>query len=170
MATIRKVTNGNLYINGNNLVGKVEELTMPELTSKTAEIATLGMAGTTEYHSGFEKMEMTVKVSAYHEDLIGIIGDPNAKLNMILFGEYTDHTPTGTVSTPFNIQFIGSCKQIPMGVLKAHERVTVDLMFAVYSCELNANGASVLKYNAESNVYKVNGVDKLASFRNNLGL
>ncbi len=79
MATVRKVTNGNLYLDGGSLVGKVQEATLMEVTSKMSEFKALGMVGTTEYPSGFEMMEMTTVLHAYDQALLTQLADPNTR-------------------------------------------------------------------------------------------
>ncbi len=171
MAQVRKVTNGNLYLDGSNLLGKVQEATLPEIVSKMSEFNALGMVGTTEYPSGFEMMEMTTVLHAYDEALLASLGDPNTRHRLQLRTQIDDYSSSGvTQQIPAVIYATASAKKVPMGAYTAHERVTQEITWSVYYCRLEINGNAVIEYDAVANIYKVGGVDKLATYRANLGL
>jgi len=171
MATIKKVTNGNIYIDGNNLLGKVEEATIADITSKMSEFTALGMAGTVEFASGFEMMEMSVTLHAYHADTLALLADPNATHRLQMRSSVDEHTSVGrTAQTPYVIYATVAAKKIAGGAFKAHEAVKQEITFAVYSMKMEQDGAAVIEFDANANIYKVNGVDKLATYRNNLGI
>lgn len=171
MATIKKVTNGNIYVDGNNFLGKVEEATLADIGFKTSEFSALGMAGTVEFASGMEMMEMTVTLHAYHADAIKLIGDPNATHRLQMRSSVDEHTSVGrTAQTPYVINAMVSAKKIAGGAFKAHEAVKQEITFSVYYFKMEENGVPVIEYDALANIYKVGGVDKLATYRNNLGI
>lgn len=171
MATIKKVTNGNIYVDGNNWLGRVEEATLADISSKMSEYTALGMAGTVEFASGFEMMEMSVTLHAYHADTLALIADPNATHRLQMRSSVDEHTSVGrTAQTPYVIYATVACKKIAGGAFKAHEAVKQELTFAVYACKMEQDGAPVIEFDATANIYKVNGVDKLATYRNNLGI
>jgi len=171
MATIKTITNANLRYNGNSLIGKVDECTLPEIKSKMSEFTALGMIGTTEYPSGFEMSEMTATVSGYHSDLLKALGDPNRVIDLSLRSQVVQRNASGTNTTEsVNVVMKASCKNLPLGGFKAHERVTQELSFAVYYIRLEIGGANVLEFDPVANIYKVDGVDKLNNYRNDLGI
>jgi uncharacterized protein len=171
MATIKKVTNGNIYVDGNNWLGRVEEATLADISSKMSEFTALGMAGTMEYASGFEMMEMSVTLHAYHADTLALIADPNATHRLQMRSSVDEHTSVGrTAQTPYVIYATVAAKKISGGAFKAHEAVKQEITFAVYALKMEQDGAPVIEFDANANIYKVNGVDKLATYRNNLGI
>lgn len=171
MAVVKKVTNGNVYIDGNNLLGKVQEATLMEVTPKMSEYSALGMIGVTEYASGFEMMEMSVILHAYDKDLLALIADPNTTHRLQLRTQVDEHTSAGrTGQVPAAIFATVATKKLPMGGFKAHERVTQEVTFSVHYCRMEIDGQAVLEFDPLANIYKVNGVDKYAQYRNNLGI
>lgn len=171
MASIKKVTNGNIYVDGNNWLGKVEEATLMELSAKMAEYSALGMLGTVEFASGMEMMEMTVTLHAYHSETLASIGDFNQSHRFQMRGSVDEHTSAGrSAQLPSVIYGTIALKKMALGAYKAHEAVKQELTFAVYACKMEVNGVPVVEYDALANVYKVNGVDKTAIYRNNLGI
>ena len=171
MASVKIITNANLRLNGNSLIGKVEECTLPEIKSKMSEFTAIGMVGSTEYPSGFEISEMTATVSGYHSDLLKIVGDPNRVLDLVLRSEVKNHTPSGVATTESVVVTTrATCKNMPLGGFKAHERVMQELSFAIFYIKLEIGGQNILEYDPVANIYKVDGVDKLQGYRTNLGI
>jgi P2 family phage contractile tail tube protein len=171
MATVRKVTNGNLYLDGGSLVGKVQEATLMEVTAKMSEFNALGMVGTTEYASGFEMMEMTTVLHAYDGALLTQLADPNTRHRIQMRCQIDDYSSGGVQQQlPCAMYATVSAKKLPFGAFQAHERVTQEITWAVYYCRMEINGAPIVEFDPVANIYKVGGVDKLAAFRANLGL
>ena len=54
---INKLINANVYMNGSNLLGRAEEVQLPQIKHKMAEHKALGMVGSAEFFSGIEKLE-----------------------------------------------------------------------------------------------------------------
>ena len=46
---INKLTNANVYMNGVNLLGRAEEVQLPQIKHKMAEHKALGMVGSAEF-------------------------------------------------------------------------------------------------------------------------
>ena len=53
---INKLTNANVYMNGVNLLGRAEEVQLPQIKHKMAEHKALGMVGSAEFFSGIDKL------------------------------------------------------------------------------------------------------------------
>ena len=49
---INKLTNANVYLNGINLLGRAEEVQLPQIKHKLAEHKALGMVGSADAHAG----------------------------------------------------------------------------------------------------------------------
>ena len=46
---INKLTNANIYMNGTNLLGRAEEVQLPQIKHKMAEHKALGMVGSVNF-------------------------------------------------------------------------------------------------------------------------
>ena len=58
---INKLTNANVYLDGVNLLGRAEEVQLPQIKHKMAEHKALGMVGSAEFFAGIDKMECKIK-------------------------------------------------------------------------------------------------------------
>lgn len=54
---INRITNANIYLDGANLLGRAEEVKLPDVSMTMQEHKALGMVGKVELPAGFDKME-----------------------------------------------------------------------------------------------------------------
>ena len=73
---INKLTNANVYLNGNNLLGRAEEVQLPQIKHKMAEHKALGMIGSAEFFSGIDKMECKIKWNALYPNVLRTCANP----------------------------------------------------------------------------------------------
>ena len=64
---INKLTNANVYMNGINLLGRAEEVQLPQIKHKMAEHKALGMIGSAEFFAGIDKLECKIKWLILHD-------------------------------------------------------------------------------------------------------
>lgn len=167
----KSLTNGNLWIDGNNFVGRVEELTLPELKGKTAQSSPLGMIGTIENISGYEQLEGRMLVNAPYADLIALVAGGYTSHQFAVYGNNETHNAAGRAAQEgYAFIFTGKVKSTTMGEFKAHERVTMEFMISVDTMKLEMNNRVVIEYDVFAPKYEINGVDQLAIYRRNLGL
>ncbi len=167
---INRVTNANIYLDGASMLGKAEELTLPELKSKMSPHKALGIVGDIETFSGFEKLEAKIKLTSYYSDVLVKLANPfkpvqlqaRASMQVLEQGGVTREVPVVTL-------FTATCKNYPLGVQKQHDNVELELQFNVNYCKQIIDGQDVLEYDVMANIYKVNGVDLLAQYRANTG-
>ena len=73
---IHKITNANIYVDGEGQLGRALEVTLPEVQMVMQEHAGLGMLGKIELPIGIDKAEGEIKWGAFYEDTMGRISDP----------------------------------------------------------------------------------------------
>ena len=73
---INKLTNCNVYMNGNNLLGRAEEVQLPQIKHKMAEHKALGMVGSAEFFAGIDKLECKIKWNALYPDVLRTCANP----------------------------------------------------------------------------------------------
>lgn len=167
---INKVSNANVYINGNNLLGTVKEITLPEGAAKMVEHSVLGMQGTIELPSGFEKLEAKIMWGAFYEDVLKLTGDIHQFLKMQIRSNLQQFGATGLqAEKALVITLIGSSKNLPLGNFKQNENSELETNFNVTYFKLAIGGKDVYEIDPVNNIYKVDGVDKLATYRANIG-
>ena len=167
---INKLSNANVYIDGTSLLGRVKEAELPEVMQKMVEHSALGMIGVVEFPAGFEKMEGKISWNSFYKDAFLKVSDHSKTFKVQLRGNletYNSDDKQGEVSyvVYMNIRF----KKAPTGNFKQHENVELESEFACYSIKVEVDGTEILEFDPMANIYRVNGVDKMATYRANIG-
>ena len=167
---INRLNNVNIYANGASLLGKAKELELPELTQVTDENKPLGAIGTTEYFSGFEKMEAKIIWSSLYGDVMALIADPFKVHNLQVRGSLDQHDSSGAQTPkPVVIYLTARFKSVPFGSFKAMENVELETNLAVTAIKMEIDGRPIVEFDATAMIYKVEGRDILAAYRENIG-
>lgn len=167
---VNRLTNANVYINGNSKLGKAEEIDLPKIVAKMVEHKALGMQGAVELPAGFDKMEARIKWNSFYADTFAMMADPYETVNLQCRSSletYTGQTRTG--QTSYVCFMRGNFKEVPMGNFKQHDNVEMDSRLSVTYVKLEVNGQPIVEFDALANIFKINGVDKLAEYRANIG-
>lgn len=173
MATTRKkITNANVYVNGASLLGKVSEATMPDITMKQIDHAPLGQHGVSSLPVGFDKIEMTLKWTSFYNDVIATMADGyNGLIGQLRSSQETyDADGTRSAEEAFVYFFRGRPINLPTGSFKQHENAEGETKVALDYIKLEIAGATQFEIDVINNIYIVNGEDKLATYRANLGV
>ena len=56
-----------------------------------------------------------------------------------------------------------------MGNFKQHENVEMESEFSALSMKIEVDGTEILEFDPTANIYRVNGEDKLSTYRQNIG-
>lgn len=167
---INRLTNANVFIDGNSHLGKAEEFSLPTIKHKYSEHKALGMVGSMEFWAGIDKMEAKCKWNAFYADIMKKIGDPTTAMQIQVRGNLESYTSQGRTDQQSVVIFItATAKDFPMGSFKQHDNVEVETNFNITYCRLEINREVILEVDVLSNIYKVNGVDILAKYRANIG-
>lgn len=167
---VNRITNANLFINGRNMLGRAEELIWPDLKAKMAEHKAVGMVGSLELISGFEKIEAKIKWNSYYPDAFGYANDPYTAVQLQCRASVETYSGGGRVAQTALVTFLtGQFKNLPTGTFKQHENVEFESSLNITSIKQIFNGTTVLEYDVLANILRVNGVDLLAQYKNNIG-
>ncbi len=169
--SIKKLFNANIYVDGNSYLGRAEEVNLPEIMAKMVEHKALGMVGTIELPSGWEKMEGSIKWNSFYPDVMKKAANPFTMYQVQLRGSLEDWTSAGrTGEAPYvcfmSIQFKG----MPAGGFKQQENAEFESQLNVLYIRLEVDGQPIVEFDPLANIYKVDGVDVLSQYRNNLGV
>lgn len=168
--SVNKITNANVFLNGNNHCGKSDEVKLPDVVQKMIEHKGLGMIGTIELPSGLDKMAMTIKWSSMYKDVMKAEGNPYAANSLQLRGSLETWGAAGRSSEVPVVAFVkGTFKKFPGGVFKMGENVERESEMAVSYFKLTVAGEDIIEVDFFANIYKVGGVDVVAKFNQNLG-
>ena len=170
MAKINNITNVAVWLDNNDCLGQVAELSLPNLTAKTVDHNALGMVGSLELPAGIDKMEVNIKWNSYYPDALPKLANPFAAFNIQVRGSLDSYTSAGRAAqVSFVFKATVMPKELVMGDFKQHERASAESNFSCSIAELIIDGAQVYKFNAFTNELRVGGVDTLANYRRNLG-
>jgi hypothetical protein len=173
MATTRKkLSNANVYLTGNSLLGKVSEATMPDISIKQVDHTPLGQHGVTSLPVGFDKMEMSLKFTSFYGDTMIQMANGYASLDGQVRSSQETYDAGGSRSNEeaFVYFFRGRSSNIPTGSFKQHENVEVESKVQLDYLKLEIAGSTIFEIDIVNNKYVVNGVDLLATYRANLGI
>jgi hypothetical protein len=163
-----KVTNGNVYLQGNKLVGKFSEISFPDIKYKMTDFTSLGMLSDIELPSGIEKLEAKIKFTAIFADEFNKLTDITTPASLIFRGNKEGFT--GNIrSTEENItiSITGIGKNIPLGGFKANQMTEFELVVAVWACKVTDAGKPVIEFDAFSNTLMVGGKNLTQGFQLN---
>src|SRR6056297_2605159 len=73
---INRLTNANVYMDGNNLLGRAEEINLPQIKHKMSEHKALGMVGSAEFFSGIDKLECKIKWNSLYPEVLKKAANP----------------------------------------------------------------------------------------------
>jgi P2 family phage contractile tail tube protein len=167
---VNRVTNANIYINGNSFLGKAEEIDLPKITAKMAEHKALGMAGSIELPAGFDKMEARIKWNSFYKDAMVMMANPYEVVSLQCRSSLETYTAAArTGEAPVVVFLKGQFKSVPTGNFKQHDNVEMESNLAVTYVKVEIDGQPVVEFDAIANIYKVDGIDILAQYRSNIG-
>ena len=167
---VNRLTNLNIYMNGQSMIGRAEEVNLPEIKHKLAEHKALGMIGTVELWSGIDKMEASIKWNSFYADAYSVAANPFRTVSIQGRGSMEVYNAAGRVAQqPVVIYLTGQFKNVPGGNFKQHDNVEITSQMTVTYMKVEINRQEIVEIDVLSNIYKVNGEDMLAEYRANLG-
>ena len=168
--TIKQITNANVYVDGNSFLGKTEEIKMPDVVVTMTEHKALGLVGKVELPSGLDKMESTQKWNSLYPEVLKKAANPFTAVQLQCRSSMETYTGAGrTEQVPVVVYITGTFKKFPMGNYKQHDNVEAETSMSVTYVRININGVDVIEVDVLANIYKVDGVDLLETFKANIG-
>lgn len=168
--SVNRCTNANIYLEGNTLLGKAEEVSLPDVKYKAAEHKALGMVGVMEFTTGLDKMEMKIKWNSFYPDVMSDLGNPYDTVRIQVRANIETWDSSGkTADTALIAYLTVSPANFPGGNFKQHDNVELETTCKVYAFKLEIGGVVVLEVDVMNNTHKINGVDLLAEYRKNIG-
>ena len=167
---INKLTNANVYLNGVNLLGRAEEVQLPQIKHKMAEHKALGMVGSAEFFAGIDKLECKINWNALYPEVLLAAASPFTAAMIQVRASLETYNGTGRVEeVPATAFIIGTFKEFPLGTIKPHDNAEYETTMAVTYAKLVVNGAEIFEIDVLENIYKVSVVDMLKTFKKNIG-
>lgn len=167
---LNRITNANIYVDGNCLLGQADEVKLPDITAIMTEHKALGMVGKIELPAGFDKLEGEIKWNSHYRDVWLKMNDPFTMVQLQIRNNVETYGSMGRMQQVPLVTFLSVMfKKNPMGTFKQNENAEFPSSFACYYVKQQLNGEDMIELDVLANIYKVNGVDRLDIYRNNIG-
>lgn len=168
---IHRLTNANIFIDGGSMLGRAESFASPTVVFKQAEHRAMGMVGTVEYMSGIDKMEGTIKWNSYYPEAMTKMANPYQAVRLQIRGNIEEYSGGSKVADkPATIYMTVTPKNFPTGSFTQHDNVEIESSYGCTYLKVVVDGTIVTEIDVEANIFKVNGTDLLAAYRQNLGI
>ena len=168
--SINRLTNANVYLDGGSMLGRAEEVNLPVLKAKMAEHKALGMVGKIELPSGFDKLEGEVKWNSLYEEAAKAMANPFKAVQLQCRSSIETYGPGGRIEeVPLATFLTVMFKKNPLGTFKQHDNAEFGSTFTATYIKQVIKGKDVLELDYMANIFKVNGEDLLATYRDNIG-
>ncbi len=170
---INRVTNANVYLLSptvQSLLGRCEEIDLPQPKLKMVEHKGLGMFAKIEYPAGLDILEAKFKWASFYPEVMGAAFQPFNSTALQIRADVQQMGPDGMVAeVPLVALVTGIFKEMPGGKIVKHENSDNPSSMTVYYYKLSLAGDPQIEISPAANIFKVQGVDQLAAFNANQG-
>ena len=167
---VNRIVNANIYIDGTNLIGRAEEVKLPDIQAIMAEHKALGMVGKIELPSGFDKLEGEVKWNSLYEEAAKAMANPFKAVQLQCRSSIETYGPGGRIEeVPLATFLTVMFKKNPLGTFKQHDNAEFGSGFTATYIKQVIDGDEVLELDYLANIFRVGGEDMLETYRANIG-
>ncbi|CBJ43015.1 phage major tail tube protein [Ralstonia solanacearum] len=167
---INRITNANIYVNGSSMLGRAEEVKLPDISAIMQEHKAVGMVGKIELPSGFDKLEGEIKWNSLYKDVAKTVANPFKAVQLQCRSSIETYGSQGRLQEVKLVTFLTVMfKKNPLGMFKQHENAEFGSAFGATYIKQVIDGEEVLELDYMANIFRVNGEDMLADYRSNIG-
>ena len=157
-----------LFIDGSGYAGKVPELTLPKVASRTQEYLAGGMAAPIMMDMGPAELSASFTLAEFSEDVLRLYGARNLDAVQATFRGALEREDIGEV-TPIEIAMRGRWEEIDFGTVKKGDSSTMPVKMQLSYFRYRSNGADLIEIDTLNNRLIVGGVDRFAERRAAIG-
>lgn len=169
MALPKKLRDFNLFGDGENWQGQIEQIELPTLARNMEEYRGGGMDAPVDIDMGMQKLEMSWTAGGMIAAIFDGFGASELDNNMLRFnGAYLRDDTNET--TPVEIIARGRHREINPGTASNGESNTIQVTTTLSYFKLTIGGEDVIEVDVPGYVFRVRGEDRLESRRQALGL
>ena len=170
MSQINAIYNANVYLDGNNLLGKAGEFKLPEFEIGQDEYKALGMVGTIKLPNGVEALEGEITWNSLYPEVAAKANHPFKAAQLMVRSNLQTFDARGLVKEVAVVTTVtATFSKNGLGGLKPKEKSEQACTYQATEIRQMVDGRETLYYNAFKNIYRVDGVDVLAQMRKNIG-
>jgi P2 family phage contractile tail tube protein len=157
-------------MDGNNLLGRAEEINLPQIKHKMSEHKALGMVGSAEFFAGIDKLECKIKWNSLYPEVLKKAANPFKTVQIQARASLETYNSQGKIQEVPAVAYLsGTFKEFPLGNIKAGDNAEYETTMSVNYAKLTAGGEELFEIDILENIYKVAGIDILAQYRANIG-
>lgn len=166
---INQVSNANVYINGNNFVGRAKSVKTPEFDVEFVEHDNLGLIGKLKLPTKVNALEGEIVWDGFYPDVAALAYNPFKTAQLMVRADVQVFNSLGMATeVPLVMTMTVAFNKTPVGEYKK-EVSEYTMTYQVNNIKQVIDGKEVLFYDAYSNKYRVAGQDILQKFRANIG-
>ena len=167
---ISSLWNCNVYVNGNDLLGRAAEAEVPQPKRLLQEYKGLGMAGRVEIPVGWDKLDATFKWTSFDLQVLTNTAASTSITAISVLGDVQVFSAAGEITELPAIYNLNGIVHDPGALaIKGQSNTEFSSKLTVWHCDLMLAGIQVYLYDVMSNQFIVNGQDQLALYRANVG-
>lgn len=148
----------NLYLDGENFIGRAEDVTLPDLNIKTEEFKAAGMDAPVDLDMGMDKLDVKFTLAEYTPSVIKQLGLLTADRQLVARGILQRQ---GEPAVGFVIRMQGGLKTINRDPLKQGEKGGMQCTMNCNSYIEEQNGEQLVNIDVLNYKRVIGGVDQL---------
>ena len=154
------------------VLGKFNEITVPEVKSKAQENKPTDLIGTRRLPGlSLDPMECTFKADGLRPDFHALASDPYQEINLQIRSNLLVAKGQGRAQNkPVRLDLRGWFSSAKEGAFKQGEGAQPEYKMEVNALKLVVDGFEIKEVDIDNYIWRVGGVDLLADFRRNLGI
>lgn len=168
---INRQTNANVYIGNKSMLGRAQEIQIPQLKMVMSDHIALGMIGKTQYPSGIDKLEGKIIWNAFYDDVWESFSNPYKAIKLMIRSSLETYEGGDRVAQKAYVCYV-TCQStgLPFGNFKQNDNVEMENDISITYLKVEVDGVLKVEYDAAANIFNSNGTDLLAEYRANLGI
>jgi len=170
-ATISKVQDANVYVNGTSTHGQASEVTLPEVQFGKNEYKALGLVGVMKlWNKTIEALEATIKWNYPENDVQIACANPSKTIDLMVRSNKTVFGDGEETEEPVVVFLKGTSNNHGLGSYKKGEDTDLSTKLDISYLKQVVNGREIVEIDVLNNIFRIDGTDLLAQYRKNLGI
>jgi hypothetical protein len=146
-------------------------VSLPEIQFSKSEYKALGLIGSLKFFNGVDALEATIKWNYPDNDVQVACANPRKAIELMVRSNKTVYT-NGDVTDeqPVVVYLRGTSNNHGLGAFKAKEDTDLSTKFDISYIKEEVNGRAIVELDIINNIFRIDGVDQLAAYKQNLGI
>jgi len=167
-----RISNAALYSAGKSFLGLAKTVEIPGLKRLVEKYDGLGMLGNVEFPTGaYEVLEATVTMNGMSKDFLGEVLKSSKPADLLVMAPQEVWVSGARVSVEgVEIAMRGFAKDTSLGSLEQNKPNEGKYTFSLSYVRISLAGDELVLYDAQNNIFVINGEDQNAALRAAMGM